>query len=64
MFIIIELSSRIGTATFGEIKRVMSGTARIENPNPVNPCNMAEMMNIKVPIIIRLISISIPKPIL
>jgi hypothetical protein len=47
----MEQISIIGTAVLGDINNVISGTARIEKPNPVNPCKAAEKRKINNPII-------------
>ena len=48
---IIENITRMGTAILGDIKSVMSGTARMEKPKPVNPCRIAENRKIREPMI-------------
>ena len=54
---IIENKISTGTAVLGEIKRVISGIARIEKPNPESPCSMADAKKMMLPIKTNSISI-------
>jgi len=48
----------MGTAVLGEINNVIRGTARMEKPNPVRPCNVADTKKITIPATINSIFIS------
>jgi hypothetical protein len=49
----------MGTEVLGLIINVISGMAKMENPNPDNPCNKAEVKKTTLPKIIIPVSISI-----
>ena len=61
---IIENITRMGTAILGDIKSVMSGTARIEKPKPVNPCSIAAMIKIIEPYNMKFILDYVQHPIM